>query len=183
MNNFLRDMNWKEKLESSDINEVWNKFTGMVNSALDQYIPKVHQGKHRFPAWMNRKARIARKQKTLLWTRYRVSRSYNDWVEYKVASNEATDEYRRAKIMFEENLASNIKSNPKSFYAYVRSKSKTKDRVGPLKDSAGKLVTGDDEMCKMLNESQSLRMKEVSAVKRWKDKCLGIESTLVIFLI
>jgi len=30
-----------------------------------------------------------------------------------------------------------------SFYRYVRSKTKTKDRVGPLKDSAGNVVNDD----------------------------------------
>jgi len=48
-------------------------------------------------------------------------------------------------------LALEIKRNPKSFYRYVRSKAKSKERVGPLKDSAGNVIDDDSEMCNMLN--------------------------------
>ena len=38
-------------------------------------------------------------------------------------------------------LAQNIKSDSKSFYAYVRSKQNVRDKVGPLKDNAGNIIT------------------------------------------
>ena len=44
------------------------------------------------------------------------------------------------------------KDQSKSFYTYVRSKSKVKDSVGPLKDSNGKLVSEKEEMCNLLDE-------------------------------
>ena len=48
-------------------------------------------------------------------------------------------------------LASNVKADPKSFYAYVRSKSKTKSSVGPLKNDDGVLISDDLQMSEMLN--------------------------------
>ena len=50
-----------------------------------------------------------------------------------------------------EKLASNVKADPKSFYAYVRSKSKTKTSVGPLKNDDGVLISDDLQMSEMLN--------------------------------
>ena len=41
---------------------------------------------------------------------------------YKEALNAATKEVRKAKRNFEHKFAQNIKSDSKSFYAYVRSK-------------------------------------------------------------
>ena len=35
----------------------------------------------------------------------------------------------------------NIKSDSKSFYAYVRSKQNVRDKVGPLEDNAGIKIT------------------------------------------
>ena len=49
-------------------------------------------------------------------------------------------------------MAKDIKKNPKSFYSYVRSKSKTKDKVGPLKDKNGHMIIDDLGMCNLLNE-------------------------------
>ena len=101
---------------------------------------------------MNRNAKAAMKYKSRMWLRYRQSKSYNDMVEYKIAQRKAVKEYKKAKKQFERKLAKDIKTNPKSFYAYVRSKSKVKDSVGPLKDSNGNLVSEKEEMCNLLND-------------------------------
>ena len=55
-----------------------------------------------------------------------------DYVVYKEALNAATNEVRKSKRNFELKLAQNIKSDSKSFYAYVRSKQNVRDKVGPL---------------------------------------------------
>jgi len=41
------------------------------------------------------------------------------------------------------NMLTRDKNDNKSFYLYVRSKSKTKDVVGPLKDVDGLIITDD----------------------------------------
>ena len=58
---------------------------------------------------------------------------------------EAQIEMRRAKRSFEKKLAMNIDSDRKSFYAYVRNRSRVKPSVGPLSnDSDDTLVQGQD---------------------------------------
>ena len=42
-------------------------------------------------------------------------------------------ELRKARNIFERKLVADVKNNPKSFYRYVRTKTKSKERVGPLK--------------------------------------------------
>ena len=59
---------------------------------------------------------------------------------------------RKAKKSFEKKLSENIKNDPKSFYAYVRSKSKAKPKVWPLSDENNSLVDDDVQMCNILNE-------------------------------
>ena len=49
-------------------------------------------------------------------------------------------------------MAQNIKNDSKSFYAYARSKQRTKVRVGPLKDNLGNLVTDAALQAEMLND-------------------------------
>ena len=49
-------------------------------------------------------------------------------------------------------MAEQIKDNPKLFYGYVRSKSKTKVKVGPLENSEGIIVGDNKGMSKMWNE-------------------------------
>ena len=50
---------------------------------------------------MTRRAKLARKLKSTMWARFRLSKEYSDWIEYKRAQIKATAEYRRAKCNFE----------------------------------------------------------------------------------
>ena len=66
--------------------------------------------------------------------------------------NECQKVNYQAKKKIEEQLAENAKRDNKSFFAYVRSKQRTKDKVGPLIDKAGKTITDDKEAASVLNE-------------------------------
>ena len=55
------------------------------------------------------------------------------------------------KVVIQEPLAQNIKSDSKSFYAYVRSKQNVRDKVGPLEDNAGDIITEGFLMAEELN--------------------------------
>lgn len=54
-------------------------------------------------------------------------------------------------MKYEVLLANKIKTDPKSFYSYVRSKQRTKQSVGPLKDENGTLCNDDESMATLLN--------------------------------
>ena len=73
------------------------------------------------------------------------------FVEYEIVRNKAVKAARKTKLKFEKKPAKQVKEDPKSFFAYVRSKSKTKDKVGPLTDNNGNVATDNDEMCEILN--------------------------------
>ena len=52
---------------------------------------------------------------------------------------------------YEQKLACNINTDSKSFYAYVRSKQNVQDKVGPLEDSAGNIISQGFLMAEDLN--------------------------------
>ncbi len=74
-----------------------------------------------------------------------------DYEAYKEALNAATNEVRKSKRNFEHNLAQHIKSDSKSFYTYVRRKQNVRDKVGPLEDNAGNIITQELLMAEDLN--------------------------------
>ena len=77
--------------------------------------------------------------------------SVNRTVVCKEALNAATNELWKSKRTVELKLAHNIKSDSKSFYAYVRSKQNVPNKVGPLKDNAGDIITDGFLMAEELN--------------------------------
>ena len=70
------------------------------------------------------------------------------WMDYKEALNYYTKEARRSKEKFERKLAQNINSDTKSLFAYVRTKSRTNDKLAPLVDRYGELSLDDRIKCK-----------------------------------
>ena len=91
------------------------------------------------------------RHKQNMWRVYKHTGKDQDYVVYKEALNAATNEVRKSKRNFELKLAQNIKSDSKSFYAYVRSKQNVRDKVGPLEDNAVDIITEGILMAEELN--------------------------------
>ena len=93
------------------------------------------------------------------------SKLHVDYITYKKHQNRAVAEIHKAKILSEKKLSEHIKSDPKSFYAYVCSKSKTKTKVGLLIDSSNMQVEEEEQMCKILNQyfSSVLNQEKVAS--------------------
>ena len=76
----------------------------------------------------------------MLWRVYKHTGNVEDYTNYKEALNLATNVIRKSKRTFEKKLAGNVKNDSKSFYAYVRSKQKVQDKVGPLEKNNGNII-------------------------------------------
>ena len=83
---------------------------------------------------------------------YRTTGNNDDYIKYKEALNATTKEIRSSKRMFEQKLATNIKQDSKSFFAYIRSKQCIKDSIGSLKGNNGTVILSNKEMAESLNE-------------------------------
>ena len=82
-----------------------------------------------------------------MWRVYKHTGKDQDYDAYK----EALNEVRKSKRNFEHTLAQHIKSDSKILYAYARSKQNVRDKVGPLEDNAGNIITQGFLMAKELN--------------------------------
>ena len=94
------------------------------------------QGKRSKKKHLSKEAFRKIRYKQNMWRVYKHTGKYKDYDAYKAALNAATSEVRKSKRNFGHRLAQNIKSDSKSFYAYVRSRQNVRDRVGPLEDNA-----------------------------------------------
>ena len=112
-----------------------------------------------------------------MWRVYKHTGTDNDYDAYKEALNAATNEVRKSKRNFEHTLAQNIKSDSKSFYAYVRSKQNVRDKVGPLEDNAGNIITQGFLMADELNMhfSSVFTREDTSSIPVQETKFKGSE--------
>ena len=153
----LKTVNWETVLENEDANNSWNIFANKLKEAMDSNVPKSKpkletNNKPRKPLWMSKDAMTKVKKKYHAWKRYTGTRQYQDYQHYCRARNEATKEVRKAKKGYEKKLAEDIKNDPKSFWKYVRSKTKVKQGVNDLTRDDGTTAHTNEEKADVLNK-------------------------------
>jgi len=152
MNKHLCSISWEADLGYSDVNFMWSKFPETISKVIQRYVPVCKQNKMKHPCWMTRGTTKACKRKVKMCRKYSKSGLNTDFVEYKRVLYKTTAQFRKAKLSFEQKLVAGIKSNPKSFYSFVRSKSRCRDKVGSLIGKYGAMIADDKVMCDELNE-------------------------------
>ena len=129
-----------DKLKNKTATECWNIFRGELYSAIDSYVPMKKQGKRSKKKHLSKEAFNKIRYKQNMWRVYKHTGKDKYYDANKEAFHAATNEVRKSKQNFEHKLAQHIKSDSKSFYAYVRSKQNVRDRFGPLEDNAGNII-------------------------------------------
>ena len=138
MRKYLAKLNWNNMLMNKTAIECWNILKYEIKSIIDKFVPLKKQGKRSRKKQLSKEAIRKILFKQTMWRVYRRTRKDDDYANYKEALNLATTEIRTSKRTFEKKLACNIKNYSKSFYAYVRSKQKIRDKVGTTGKQEGK---------------------------------------------
>ena len=94
-------------------------------------------------------AKIRKKKKA--FNIYLKSKEGEDYLKYIAARNEAKNELRKAVIKFEREFAKKAKADPKAFYRYVNSRSKTKPVISSLHGKGGELIQDETRMAEEFN--------------------------------
>ena len=148
----LGRIEWDEWLtDNATTEENLETFITILESAC-KGIPTRKKTRRKRSVWMNRKARKAIRKKTKTWKKYRQTGNAEDHERYRKALNKATKTVKKAKGDFEIKLAAEIKNDSKSFFSYARSKLRTKEQIGPLRDTNGNLIEEPKLMAILLNE-------------------------------
>ena len=148
---YLAKLDWNNMLMNKTAIECWNILKYEIESIIDKFVPFQKQGKRCRKKHLSKEAIRKIMLKQTMWRVYRRTRKDEDYSKYKEALNAATTEIRQSKRSYEQKLACNIKNDSKSFYAYVRSKQNVQDKVGPLEDSAGNIISQGFLMAEDLN--------------------------------
>ena len=132
--------------------ECWDILKYEIESIIDKFVPLKKQGKRSRKKHLSKEAIRKIMFKQTMWRVYRRTRKDEYYANYKEALNVATTEIRQSKRTFENKFAGNITYDSKSFYAYGRSKPKVRDKVGPLENNSGNIISDGFQMAQVLNE-------------------------------
>ena len=141
MRKCLAKLDWNNMLMNKNAIECWNILKYEIERIIDKFVPLKKQGKLPRKKHLSKEAIRKIVFKQIMWRVYMHTRKDEDYANYKEALNLATTEIRKSKRTFEKKLACNIKNYTKSLYAYVRSKQKVRDKVGPLENNRGNIIS------------------------------------------
>ena len=118
---------------------------------MEEYVPKRYGRRERglcsrrFPVPLDNKtvAKIKRKQR--LWCRYLKTRDHEIYLEYCKIRNQVKSLTRKITRQYEKNIATQAKTNPKKFWKYAQSKTKTHVNVSELYINEEKRLTSSDK--------------------------------------
>ncbi|XP_063960326.1 uncharacterized protein LOC135155303 [Lytechinus pictus] len=147
----LEEIDWNNKLNNKSADQAWNETKAVLHRLIYDYVPTKQQRKKKKTLWLTRRAQKSIRRKHRAWKRYKSQKTTQRFEHYKQCQKEAKREVEVAKRSFEKRLAENIKEDTKSFYAYVRTKQKVKDSVGPLKNEAGETINPGVDTANALN--------------------------------
>jgi len=135
------------------VDDIWNKIKSDLLDLRDIFIGTKKQKQKCESKWVTKTAKKLRVAKKNAWIKYR--KSNNDstlYDEYKTKLRLSVKENKKAKLAYEEKLADNIKTDNKSFFSYINSKSRTRNKVGPLKDNNNLIIDENKKAANFLND-------------------------------
>ncbi len=140
---------WEDLFRHLTADEQWAVFRDRLQAAVNIFVPVKQAGPPGRPPWMSRDIAAALRRKKKLW---KETSHRGRTEEYKRASKEVKKLIRQSKRNFERKLAAGGQAYKRSFYSYVKKKTKSRPTVGPLVDKDKNKVTDNKGMADLLND-------------------------------
>ena len=146
----MKNIVWVDVFNNLECGKMWTVFKRYIyNEVISEFVPKQTRRKTKRQSRKLHKLR----EKRLKWRRrYKISGVQTYYVKYKFVMDHARTEVRKTKGRHESKIASNIKTDPKMFYKYARSKMNVKEGIGSLKDENGRDTPDVGKMTCILNQ-------------------------------
>ena len=148
----LSNITWENEFANLDVNKSWDRLKHILKFIEDNYVPKRAVKRYRKPIWMDKVAFRSCQRRNKMRRINKQSKTAESLANYLSSVEIANNEKKRSRLDFEHKLGYNIKTDSKSLYAYVRSKSRSKDSAGPVLDSTNNLIFEPHRIASTFND-------------------------------
>ena len=144
-------LNWSSFLTGKFL-EDYLTFMNIMEKSLEGCVPNYTSMKTKKNVYLTPEAVRLKNLKNKLWRRYKYSKTEYDHQRFKRVKNDLRHRTRKLRLHFEWNIVQDMKSSPKKFWAYVKTKTKAKSKIPCLKKEDGSEATTDAEKAEALNK-------------------------------
>ena len=155
INKCFNAVEWETVLHNKDVNESWDIIKSHISKAQELFVPNkvIRNIKSKInPVSKDNDLHNLLKNKRHLFKVYKKYNSETAFHNYSVARNKVSMKIKLMKKTKENNIAKNIKQDPKAFYQYISSKIVKKEGVHELLNENGVLTNNDKEKCDIINK-------------------------------
>ena len=150
----LAESDWSQLSGPVCINEAWKAFRYKLDLAVNSSVPMRNRRAivNNKPKWWTPEVKTCLIAKKRAYHKYKVTQNERDKAEHDKLRRSAKKCIRESKKNYELHVANQIKSNPKEFYNYVRSKKVLASTIGPLALPDGEYTDNETKMACELND-------------------------------
>jgi hypothetical protein len=154
----LQSTNWEDLLRDKDVETQWKIFEARIKELEATFIPSktinMNQKRGEFPLPYNVVKKIRKKHN--LWKRYMETREGKIYEEYCRTRNKVKSLICKVRREHERKISKQVKTNPKRFWQYIKSKSNTKEPISELysnpHDPSSETIEDDQRKANILND-------------------------------
>ena len=153
LNENLASINWSMLLENLNTEQCWLQIKTILKENMNLHIPKT-KPKSSFknpPLWMNQDAKNAIKVKKKTWRKYQSQQTVWSAKKHREAQNQCTRKIKNIKKSFERKIVNEAKTDPKSFWKYVKSQTKYSESIPKLRKSDDTYAESDTDKASTFN--------------------------------
>ena len=138
-------------MKNKSVEEAWRILKDELELATGKFVPFSTVKNQDEPKWLNREIIRAIRRKKRAWKIYKLYNTAESRDRYAELVKEVTKKIRSAKRGMEKKMANCRDNNSRRFANYIKSKTKSKSSIGPLKRANGDLITEEQEIAEELN--------------------------------
>jgi hypothetical protein len=147
----LRQKIWTVN-DNTELEEDWLELKNTLKEVTNKYVPLLKNRNDVRPRWLSKEIVKLIRQKKAAWKDAKYHNAGPQLEKYKKLEKEVTNKIRNAKRKLEKELAFGNDKNGKKFSNYVKSKTKSRTGIGPLRMEDGTITTDSKKMANTLNE-------------------------------
>ena len=157
--NMMKDLSidWQTEFSQcgQDTTKQWELLKSRIKSSQKNHIPTYQTSENHYlkkgKIPLNEDIRKEIRKKHRCWQRAYETKSRSKYQKWKRQRNKVTKLIEDAEIIFESNIASESKVNPKKLWKYIKSRTKPRSNISHLiNNKTGKLTENDKEQAEVL---------------------------------
>jgi hypothetical protein len=149
--NSLDRTHWDENLNGT-VEADWLFLKEKLQECVERFVPNIKIYVSQRPKWLSQEIIRLIRRKKAAWKEYRLYGTAELHERYTGLEREVKSKIKKAKRRMERELTKGDDRNGKKFANYIKSKTKSRTPIGPLKDDQGNIITDERKMAKILND-------------------------------